>query len=220
MEIMNEEIQSEYKNQKWSVLIDTQSEERPTRILRPSEFELILGGIDKVFGAKTTIVRMNQLRLKVALITGMRYSELQAFIEHPEWYRAKENYILMREKKHERLKRGIKRRYIRLPHIAREIIPQFFEEVDSMPSPQGWIKNLRRWAIAADLDPSHLSARTTRKTWESWLVFSYKDRLDNVIDMIAQSLGHTRTTMLKHYLNIPFTRKDVVEMSYWTGGWI
>ena len=199
-----------YPNQKWTVLIDTQSNKHPARLLRPQEFELILEGC-KISGSdKTTLI--NQLRLKTALITGMRYGELCRLTKHPEYYDKNSNVIFLPNET--KKFRTARRRYIRLPDIARDILPMFFKVVKDMPSIQAWIQNLKRWAIAGGLDPNYLCARTTRKTWESWLVATGHDTL-----MVALSQGHNEDTMLKHYLGIPFSDEDKIKMQYWVRGW-
>ena len=194
---------SEYPNQKWSILIDTQSPKRPARLLRPVEFELLLEGAGSID---------NQIRLKVALITGMRYKELRMLHKHPEWYNRKENYILIEETKPSRV---AKRRYVRLPDIAKEIIPTFFAMKLKFPTHQTWEENLQRWAKEAGLAPYHLNTRTTRKTWECWLTFAFP----HMRDQILLSQGHTSRTSLDHYLNIPFTEEDKIKMRYWVQGW-
>ena len=194
---------TEYPNQRWRVLKDTQSPKRPTRILRPVEFDLLLEGAKKL---------ENQIKLKTALITGMRYVELKRLHSNPDWYDRQMNKIeLPNETKQ---KRTSKRRYIRLPDIAREILPHFFN-LKPMPAIQTWEENLKRWAIRAGLSPDYLSARTTRKTWESWLYFYYKDR---VVEIVL-SQGHNSTTSIEHYANIPFTDEDRRGMEYWVRGW-
>ena len=193
-----------YPNQKWKVLKDVQSDLHPTRILRPVEFELLLEG---------SRVEENKIRLIVALITGMRYAELRKFQDHPEWYDEESNFIEIPEE----TKAGRKhpRRYIRLPNIAREVIPRFFELKLKYPTEQGWIENLKRWMVNAGLDPAYVGTKTTRKTWESWLILTYPHRIMEIV----MSQGHTVETSLNHYFNIPFTPKDRQEMKKWVDGW-
>ncbi len=194
---------SENYNQKWQVLYDTQSPKRPARILRPSEFELLLEGAKDV---------KNQVRLKVALITGMRYVELQKLHKHPEWYNRQENFMMIEETKTERKS---KRRYIWLPDVAREVIPLFFALKLKFPSHQAWEKNLRNWAKQVGLSPEYLNTRATRKTWECWLSFAFPSLRDHIV----LSQGHTSATSLEHYMNIAFTEEDLIKMRYWVQGW-
>jgi len=200
---VTDDDRNECPNQRWTVLFDTQSPKRPTRILRPAEFELLLEGAQWIH---------NQVRLKVALITGMRYKELRQLHLHPEWYDKKDNIILINETKPARKSR---RRYIRLPDIGREIMGTFFSLGLRFPAHQTWHENLRKWAVNEGLSPAYLNSRTTRKTWECWLTYAFPDKRD----MIVLNQGHTSETSLKHYLNIPFTEEDIVKMRYWVQGW-
>lgn len=198
--------------QNFEVLIDMHTEKYLTRILRPSEFEALLLGAEEITRSENQKL-INSLRLRVALVTGMRYSELREFAKHPEWYNRKDNYILIpREKKHGR---GVKRRYVRLPDIAREIIPTFLSLKCGFPAQAPFITALKRWAEAGGIKPDYITTKTFRKTWESWLVVSYPDKKEE----IALSQGHKKTTMLEHYLNIPFTEEDKQKMRYWVRGW-
>jgi len=58
-------------------------------------------------------------------------------------------------------------------------------------------------------------AKTFRKTWESWLLFSFPDKAME----IALSQGHTELTQLRHYANLPFLDKDREEMKEFVVGW-
>jgi len=59
-----------------------------------------------------------------------------------------------------------------------------------------------------------LSAKSFRKTWESWLLFSFPDKAME----IALSQGHTELTQLRHYANLPFLDKDREEMNEFVVG--
>ncbi len=52
---------------------------------------------------------------------------------------------------------------------------------------------LKLWTALGDR-PRGLSVKSTRKTWESWLVASYPDRFL----LVSMSQGHTEFTALKH----------------------
>ncbi len=85
--------------------------------------------------------------------------------------------------------------------------------------------NLIRWAKRAritalpgyeqDNNPTGITVRTTRKTWESWLLASYPDKVIN----ITLSQGHTETTALRHYFNISFTPAERQALKEETRGW-
>jgi hypothetical protein len=70
-------------------------------------------------------------------------------------------------------------------------------------------------ATKAGLDPSGLGPKTLRKSWESWPVASYPERVLEVF----LSQGDTQMTALSYYLALPFTMADKEGMKEWVGGW-
>ena len=60
-----------------------------------------------------------------------------------------------------------------------------------------------------------MSAKSFRKSWESWLLFSYPDKAMEIV----LSQGHTELTQLRHYANLPFLDKDREEMKEFVVGW-
>lgn len=174
------------------------------RILRPCEYELLRRGAEKL---------ANQVRLDALLLTGLRYVEAQRLREHPEWFDGK--FIHLPEYAQLKAKRRQRERWVRLNPQGQQILPFFFKG-PPLPSWKAWSEALRRWAARANLDPAGLGPKTTRKTWESWLVAAYPERITEIF----LSQGHTELTSLKHYLNLPFTEVDRLEMRKWTLGWI
>jgi len=174
------------------------------RILRPCEYELLRKGTGKL---------VNQVRLDALLLTGLRYVEAQRLHEHPEWFDGK--FIHLPEYAQLKAKRKQRERWVRLNPQGQQILPFFFKG-PPLPSWKSWTEAIRRWAVKAGLDPAGLGPKTTRKTWESWLVSTYPERLTEIF----LSQGHTELTSLKHYLNLPFTEVDRLEMRKWTLGWI
>ena len=84
------------------------------------------------------------------------------------------------------------------------------------PSYIGMDYNLKKWTEKAGFpEAPHVTVRTFRKTWESWLVVSYPER----IPIIAMSQGHTTITAMRHYLNLPFTEEEKREILKETEGW-
>ena len=61
----------------------------------------------------------------------------------------------------------------------------------------------------ASINTKGLCCKSFRKTWESWLVSYYPDKLP----YIFLSHGHNELTSLKHYLNLPFTKEDKQSIS-------
>ncbi len=74
---------------------------------------------------------------------------------------------------------------------------------------------MRRWAGHSKLDPIGLGPKTLRKSWESWLVVWYPERVLEVF----LSQGHTQMTALSHYLGLLFTTADKEEMREYVSGW-
>jgi len=176
-----------------------------TRVLRPNEVTALIEHIPK---------RTHEIQFKALLLTGMRYVEMQRFYDHPEWFDGK--FIHLPEIAMKKAKRKQKERWIRLNPLGREIIRAFTGLEKNLPTWQTWGENLRRWAVNANLDPSALSPKTTRKTWESWLVFYYPQHLTHIV----LSQGHTTLTSIQHYLNMPFTEGDKPAMREFVEGWI
>jgi len=170
------------------------------RILRPSEYEQLRHGARKV---------ENQTNLDACLLLGARYGECQNIQKHKEWFDGKKFVHIPIEKKTMRPEEG---RWIRLNPLGVMTLPHFFNN-KPLPTPQTWGENLKRWAKRAGLNPIGLWSRSLRKTWESWLVYYYPQ----LTPQIFQSQGHTRTTSLEHYINLPFTDDDNIKK--WVEGW-
>ena len=174
------------------------------RILRPREYEVL---------RKEAVKLEKQTQLDVLLLTGLRYVEAQRLQRHPEWFDGK--FIYLPEMAVRKAKRKQRERWVRLTPRAAAILP-FFYKTKPLPTWKGWALNLKRWAEKAGLNPEGLSTKTTRKTWESWLMASFPNHPYEIF----LNQGHTDLTSLKHYLNLPFTEVDKLEMKEWTGGWI
>ncbi len=174
-----------------------------TRILRPSEYEMLRKGAGKI---------ENQTNLDACLLLGARYIECQYIQNNPSSFDG--NFITIPEEK--KVERTASERWIRLNDKGKTILPYFFTNKVKLPSPQAWRLDMQRWAVNADLDPVGLSPRTLRKTLESWLVYYYP----NAIHLIFLSQGHTELTALKHYMNLPFVDQDKADMKRWIEGWV
>jgi len=185
-------------------------EEKPivlmgVRILRPWEANALIRAIKKPD---------YQIMFKALLFSGMRYVEMQRFQRHPEWFDGK--HIHLPREAVKKAKRKQKERWVRLNPRGEEVISAFLRLNKSLPTWQTWRENLRRWGESAGLDPVGLSPKTTRKTWESWLAFYYPQHLH----LILLSQGHTALTSIQHYLNMPFTERDKMEMREFVEGWV
>ena len=175
------------------------------RILRPREYEALREAIPKMH---------HQIILDTALFTGMRWVELQRFKNHPEWYDPNTGTIYLPPEASRKKKRTLKERYVYLSSRGKAIIPLFLKMKEDLPSRIAWNENLKRWGAKAGIGSIGLCAKTTRKTWESWLITSFPERSI----LIAMSQGHTEITAMKHYLNLPFTEEDIRKIKEYTSG--
>jgi len=174
------------------------------RILRPSEYKLIHRNLMK---------RHHKIFLDTLLFTGMRYVEAQRLQKNPDWF--DEEFIHMPNEKYFAKRRQMDR-VIKLTPRARQLMPFFLESKKKLPTKQTWGENLKRWAKNVQLNPIHLCAKTSRKTFESWLLFYYPNNMYQV----ASSQGHTSTVSLGHYMNVGLTEEDRIIMKEFVEGWL
>jgi len=180
---------------------------RETRIFRPREIEQLLKyGIPKI---------EHKTMFRALLYTGMRYVEMQRFQRYPGWFDG-EFIHLPAFRASRKVKRKQPDRWVRLNNQGRQVIEYFNELGRNLPGYKGWNMNLETWCKRAEIDSSGVSAKSTRKTWESWLLFMYPTR---VLD-IVNSQGHTTTVSIQHYCNMPFTEEDKVGIQRYVEGWI
>jgi len=131
--------------------------------------------------------------------------------ENKDWFDG--TFIHLPEAAPLKAKRKQKERWVRVSPRGSSVLQYFFTS-KALPSYKTWTENLQRWAKRSGLDPIGLSPKTTRKTWESWLVSCYPERTAEIF--VDQ--GHTTMTSLPHYLNMPFLQPDKEQMLEWTGG--
>jgi len=144
------------------------------------------------------------------LLTGLRYVEAQRLQENPDWLDGR--FIHLPESAQKKVKRLQRERWIRLSDKGRTIVRYFFK-TKPLPSWSGWSHNMERWAEYSKLDPIGLGPKTTRKTWQSWLVSSYPERFPEIV----VSQGHTTFVAVNHYLGhhlIDTTKRR------WLSGWL
>jgi len=180
-----------------------------TRIFRPYEFDRLLN-----YGC----LKLDHKTMLLALLyTGMRYVEMQRFQKYSGWYDSSDGFIhLPSYRASRKIKRKQPDRWIRLNNQGKQAIEYFKELKRPLPDYNGWNANLKCWCRRAELDPVGVSVKSTRKTWESWLLFTYPTR---ILDVVG-SQGHTTTISIQHYCNMPFTEEDKVGIKRYTEGWI
>jgi integrase len=172
------------------------------RILRPHELTKLVNAIPKM---------EHRIRFEALLYTGCRFAELKWLYKHPEAFDGKsiEMPSTKTEAKH-------KQRSIRLNLNGQRTVTLFLRDRKGLPSQSVWDRNLIRWAKKAGIDSKKISSKTTRKTWESWLVTMYP----SMFMQIVLSQGHTRETSIETYLGLNFYEQDKLDMPFYTNGWI
>ncbi len=68
------------------------------------------------------------------------------------------------------------------------------------PDIDTWNQDLKRWAVKTDFNPFGISAKTTRKSIESWMLSSGVPPFK-----VYQRQGHDPQTSLYHYQGLSFT---------------
>jgi len=191
------------------ILKGSKKPELATRIFRPFELDRILNYGCLKLDHKTMLLSL--------LYTGMRYVEMQRFQKHKNWYSPSDGFIHLPSYKASRKhKRKQPDRWVRLNNQGKQTVEYFLSLEKPLPNYNGWNANLKCWCKRAELDPVGVSVKSTRKTWESWLLFTYPMR---ILDIVS-SQGHTTTVSIQHYCNMPFTEEDKVGIKRFTEGWI
>lgn len=173
------------------------------RILRPHEYNAILRSITK---------NEHRTMFETLLYIGSRYSEARWLQRNPKAFDG--NSILMPSSKPKAVNKS---RFIRLNQNGKNTVSYFLALKKQLPSNQTWDENLKRWAKNAKLDPTGICAKTTRKTWETWLMTTYGNT--HLIEILL-STGHTEKTALLYYLMFNFSEQDKKDMLFYTQGWI
>ena len=175
------------------------------RVLRPNEVTQLINAIPK---------EDNKNKFEVMLYTGARYSEIKSFHDNPRWFNGVS--IDMPNTK-TLVKKRVKTRSIRLNPKGQRTVNQFLYQCKTgFPHNKNWYDDLKRWCGYADLDDEGIGVKTTRKTWESWLITKYENKSLHIF----LSQGHSQTTALAHYLNLGFTLEDKNQMDQYVSGWI
>jgi integrase len=177
-----------------------------TRILTPTEYELVLAAIPKA-DYKTMF--------EALMWSGMRYIEFRRLKSNPKLFNGRTVYV----KSTKALTKQVDRT-VHLNSAGRTAMRYFLQTKLKPPTQATWIEDLKRWAKIANLDTdsngeSLMGSKTTRKTLESWLIKTYPDKIFD----ICMSQGHTELTSLKYYANLDFTPEDKRDMKKYVEGW-
>lgn len=190
-------------------------ESNGSRILTPCEADAIRSQIEKP-----------SLRVlwDLLLYTGMRLAEVKQLRDNPDIFDQERRTLTIKSGK-EKAKYG--KRNVCLSDKGIEAVWKYLENPTVPSSPHVWQMNLIRWATRSRLaeipgqaaisptNPTGITARTTRKSWESWLLTAYPDK----IVYITLSQGHTESTALRHYMNLSFTRDEKQSILSEVTGW-
>ncbi|QIB91007.1 tyrosine-type recombinase/integrase [Methanosarcina mazei] len=164
------------------------------KILTPEEYQKLRAAIPK--DEYKTI-------LDVLIVTGMRYIEVCRLYDNREWYNDKRNIIHLppeAQKKHKRTQ--IERTIQPLPSMWNYTMTSFFNG-KKPPVESSWNRNLQRWARLAGMNPYGISAKTTRKTIESWMISS------GILESTTcLRQGHDSLTSMRHYQNLAFSDNE------------
>jgi integrase len=175
------------------------------RVLTPAEYQKLRSAIPK---------DRHKTLLDILLITGMRYVEVQRLWNNKVWYIEKENIIHLPEEAQRKHKRSQLERTIHpLPGMFNYILKDFFE-AQRPPAETNWNKDLRKWAGIAGINPYGLSAKTTRKTIESWMI-----KAGVVESTVCLRQGHDSLTSMRHYQGLAFSEDEIRDINKQLTSW-
>ena len=175
------------------------------RILRPKEYEQL----------KRVMSPNERILIDGLLTTGMRWIEAERFWRAPGWLDKK--FINLPEGANGKKRAEYAERTIRLSDYGQKAVPAFLNNLTTMPTRGTWDWVIKERAKSAHLDPVHLCAKTTRKTWESWLVFYFGEK---VLTNVQLSQGHIAATQVKHYLGMAFYEEEKEGMAKYVDNWL
>lgn len=182
----------------------TTKENHKIRILTPYDYDTYVARIDKDY--LRTI-------FNVCFWSGMRYVEVQRLYEHPGWILKERKVIALPRDAQLKVKRVAPDRYITIPPQINGELSYFFKNTKP-PVLKVWNDNLKRWAKKAGFDLAGISPKMTRASIESWM---YQAGIE--VSTICQRQGHDRITSLNHYMAIPFTEAEKIEIKKRLAGW-
>jgi len=182
----------------------TTKEGSKVRILTPYDYDRYVSNIDKDY-LRTVF--------NIAFWSGMRYIEVQRLYRHPEWVLKERKNIYLPREAQQKVKRISPERYIPIPDQINGELSYFFKN-QKPPVLKVWNDNLKRWAKKAGFDLMGISPKMTRASIESWM---YQAEISP--GTICQRQGHDRLTSLNHYMAIPFTEAERIEIKKRLAGW-
>ncbi len=177
-----------------------------TRVLGPFESDLLRSSIPKNY---------LQTIYDVCLWSGMRYVEVQRFYDHPEWWMTSRKCIHLPEEAQKKVKRKQLERYVHPIPAQLESVLSYFHDNPKPPSLQAWNQNLARWSEKSGLNSLGISAKSTRKSIESWMISAGVP-----LHVVCLRQGHDSLTSMQHYQGLPFTEDEQGEIRRRLAGWV
>lgn len=185
-----------------------------SRVLSPAEADAIRAVISKP---------SSRALFDLLLYTGLRFAEVRQLAADPSILDQERGTLAIRSTKAKARQVG---RNVILGDRGRAAVAAFLEAGGKMPAHvTAWQQNLIAWSRAAGLaplsgptaagNPAGMTTRTTRKTWESWLLAACPAE----IVRITLSQGHSETIALRHYLNVSWTAEEREAIAAEVGGW-
>lgn len=161
----------------------------------------------------------HQLIFDGMLFTGMRIEEFWRFIEHPEWFSPDRQFVGLPKGSILKVEAKQKERTVLLSNIGtravRDLVGAIYRGEIHKFSKQSWGGSLRNAATKAGLNLKGITPKMLRKTWISWLMLCYPD--DGL--RIASSAGHDTSTLMAHYLSMPFSNQEKEQIRAYVIGW-
>lgn len=165
------------------------------RVLTPEAYDRLKEAIPK---------KENKAALEVCTITGMRFVEVRRLYNNKDWYSEKRNQIKLPKEAQRKKKQILEERTIDMLPSSMPYILDAFYQGSEPPTLQTWNENLKRWSEKAGINPYGLSAKTTRKTCECWMLAVGVPPF-----RVYKRQGHDPVTSMKHYQEISFTDPEL-----------
>lgn len=160
-----------------------------TKVLTVQEY-------DKLVSAMPSKLRVI---FELAIITGLRYVELQRLYDNPQWYNQGRNQIILPKSAQKKVKQKQGTRSIdKLPSTFSYMFTAF-KDGKKPPEQSSWNRDLQRYSEKACISPK-VNPKTSRKTIESWMLKAGIPEIE-----IYSRQGHDPITSLRHYQSLSFT---------------
>jgi integrase len=145
----------------------------------------------------------------------MRWVELWAFVQHPDWYRASRRCIELPLGSIKKVRCLHKERTVHLTPTGCRAVEMLIGLKLKGPIERSNFHVSLHLAASKSISIYGITPKMFRKTLVSWLI---KCMPEKALE-ISASMGHNLETMRTHYLGIAFERGDVEEMREYLKGW-